>query len=137
MCIIHANACFPIKARLNEVGVEPLVELVDHITETFGPFDITPAPEATDDDLAEENWRGTWSDDYELPDHLPRLDDIKKSARQLKIARTASRVDRNSTPEHAITNGSGEFDADRRGRITKTLAWLHSRGESAVTRLSD
>ena len=124
----HPHNCLCFQDRLNEIGVKPLVEMTDHITETFGPFDITPAP-AMSDGLAEEDWRGAWTSDYELPEYMPRTDDVTGSSRLLKMARATVRSQGEPAPSHVMREVSPDFDAERRNKITKTLAWLHSRGE--------
>ncbi|GFZ45763.1 hypothetical protein JCM24511_03493 [Saitozyma sp. JCM 24511] len=118
-------------SQLNEVGIKPFVPLADFLIDTFGPFDLNPAPDA-EVQSAETEWRGSWHEAYEVPHELvarsERLEELRVAAK------TGGRVwDRPTMERSELLDNDDDVewikpDTERRDRITKTLAWLHSRG---------
>ena len=100
--------------------------MVDYLFDLFGPYDLNPAPDAGFIGEDEE-WRSTWNEEYAVPAEL--LD----SAASFETLRKARRADPHVSQETAALPESlvsrEAFDSDKKERITKTLAFLHSRGQ--------
>ncbi|KAK8869620.1 hypothetical protein IAR55_000187 [Kwoniella newhampshirensis] len=118
---------------LNEIGRKPLIALTDHVVELFGPFDLNPAPSS---DLIEETqeWQGTYDETYRVSDHLlasgERATSLQKTKKSGHGPSDASDLETPTVDLAELDESSvGE---DRQKKITKTLAWLHSRGVDAL-----
>ncbi|ORY20602.1 putative Endothelin-converting enzyme 1 [Naematelia encephala] len=112
--------------KLDEVGLKPLLGLADFILETIGPFDLIPAPE---EDLIDESneWRGTYTDDYEIPEHLAV--DVTHPVGKRRVS--PSHID---SPEQPMYLQAAEnlVKSERTPKITKALSYLASRGKSLL-----
>ncbi|KAL7424231.1 hypothetical protein Q5752_001817 [Cryptotrichosporon argae] len=120
------DGCVDVDA-LNDIGIEPLVSLVDNVLDYFGPFDVASSSKSDDfDSLSSTPWRNTFNDAYVLPKDLEvaaaNVEDLKAARRPVAgLAPLAS-------DESEMTLEPVAFDKERRERITKALAFLHSRG---------
>jgi hypothetical protein len=112
---------------LNDVGLRPFLALEDHLLNIFEPFDINPAPEAVGVAGVAAEWRGSYEKDYELPEHLLEASEMVsrlKSSRHIgKTVASPAMID--------IEEALVKEDKERIQKLTTTLAYLHSRGESA------
>nr|XP_019042435.1 endothelin-converting enzyme [Kwoniella bestiolae CBS 10118]OCF21365.1 endothelin-converting enzyme [Kwoniella bestiolae CBS 10118] len=120
------NSCIDIE-HLNEVGRKPLIQLTDHIVDIFGEFDVDSLSSS---DLLDESaeWKGTFDESYTVPADLVAS---AEEAEQLRQSKKTGGV-RWEVPS-SRAEGVQEFyeyrpNEEREERITKTLAWLHSRG---------
>jgi endothelin-converting enzyme len=120
-----------LKSRLNEVGIKPFVPLADFLIDTFGPFDLNPAPDAEIQSV-ETEWRGSWDEAYEVPQELvarsDRLEELRVAAKTGGWVWERPTMERTEFLDNDDDVESLKPDTERRDRITKTLAWLHSRG---------
>ncbi|WWC60905.1 uncharacterized protein I303_103481 [Kwoniella dejecticola CBS 10117] len=112
--------------HLNDVGRKPLIELTDHIVDIFGEFDVASTPADLLDGSSE--WEGTYDGSYTVPADLITA---AEQGEQLRKAKKTGGVkwDMPSPREPEVQ----EFytyrpNEEREQRITKALAWLHSRG---------
>ena len=79
-----------------------------------------------------ETWRGTWDESYIVSA------DLLASAERVEVLREAKKtggarwtqISAEPLKYKADVIGEGEVDEKRREKMTATLAWLHSRGES-------
>jgi len=104
--------------------------------DVYGPFDLIPAPSAgLQDEVAE--WKGAWRDDYEISS------DLLASAENVDLLKQAKRNGGKKWDKSAASGQVALDDDDllemgsddsKRERLTKTLAWLHSRGALEVSR---
>lgn len=102
------------------------------LIETFGPFDLIPAPELNLEGISEA-WEGAWDESYILPD---RLVEAAAKAEELKEAKRSGRTVftkpvAGDAVRTAVINDVDEFhfDKDRREKITKTMSYLNTRGK--------
>ena len=111
-----------------------MIKLTDHIIELFGPFDLVPAPNS---ELADQrvDWRGLWHDYPRLPDYLIESA-MRKDALDMARSTGRSNFDGDVVQSQDIEESKTTVDKERRDKITKTLAWLDSRGESRIETLS-
>ena len=97
--------------------------------ELFGPFDLIPAPSAELLGEAAE-WTGTWSEDYKVSSEL-----LTSAANVEKLKHSklngGKKWDKSAVSEQLIDEDLVEKKSDdaKREKLTKTLAWLHSRGK--------
>ncbi|WVR05380.1 hypothetical protein IAU60_002394 [Kwoniella sp. DSM 27419] len=119
--------------HLNDVGRKPLIELTDYIVDIFGEFDVDSV-ESTFGLLPEtDEWYGAWQDSYVLPEHLVdtanKVDSLKKAKHTttMGVESGSSQASKASIITLETVDGLKE-DNERKERLTKTLAWLHSRG---------
>ncbi|ODN83287.1 hypothetical protein L202_01458 [Cryptococcus amylolentus CBS 6039] len=119
------SSCIDIDT-LNDVGEKPLLELVEHILSSFGEFDLIPAPKA--EDFREENFSydGAYDESYEVSKELKESAIEVEEMKEAKEHGTFSDL-ADKEPEE-LGAEKVKFSGERRQRITKTLAWLHSRG---------
>lgn len=117
--------------KLNDLGLDPLLPQVKTLLDLFGTFDLVPAPEV-DADVEPFEWSGSWSESYQAPQELIA---IAREAHAIKTARSLGGRKWNKHV-HADTLDDDDVpstrthDEPRRERLTKALAWLHSRGAS-------
>ena len=127
----HASVELNVQDKLNEVGLEPFLPHVKTLLDLFGPFDLIPAPEAEVADVAAE-WWGTWTDDFRIsPALIASAENVQtlkqaKSNGGMKWVETAPR-NKVQLEDEALDERLSEDEKSE--RLTKTLAWLHSRGE--------
>ncbi|ORX33753.1 hypothetical protein BD324DRAFT_584453 [Kockovaella imperatae] len=114
--------------KLSEVGIGPLISLTDKILDMSGPFDTSSSDDAELFNPAEE-WRGEWREDYVVPDHLLERLERHELAKHLGTARI---LHHDHPAELPSEDSKIPVDAERRAKITKTLAWLNSRGASGL-----
>jgi hypothetical protein len=117
----------PSQDKLNKVGLEPLVPLIKTVIDTFGEFDLVPAPDADEEDFV-----AITSDlgGYVLPPTLFQAGERFQLYKEAKnFGRFASQVKRPAFPSADGLVSSAKVDPERREKLTKILAWLHSRGE--------
>lgn len=118
--------------ELNEVGMKPLVPLVEFVLAKFGKFDIVPSPD--EDSLWSDggDWSGAYTEAYEISQDLA----VKgETANEMRHAKKEGKL---SSGKINLTSEQGELEVykhhkssdERRDRITETLAFLHSRGMS-------
>lgn len=96
---------------------------------------MIPAPESAVDSPTAD-WSGSWFEDYETPQEL------LEEAREASVIKTARSSRGMVWNKHMTADPLGDDDAfsmttqdeARRERLTKTLAWLHSRGEIRMAR---
>lgn len=106
---------------------------VETLLELFGEFDLIPAPDADALMVEPADWSGAYDENYEISTELvataEEIADLRnaKSAGGVKWDRTISAAQLSEDDEAAY-----KPDVSRRDRLTKTLAWLNSRGESAI-----
>lgn len=131
------DSCIDID-HLNDVGREPILPLVEHILDIFGPFDLNPAPDAQSDFVGEaEAWTGAWDESYTVPDELllsaEMIDALKLDKKTGRLANVKPKGDvAQQLQVEDLDSSKSTFPEERRKRITKTLAWLHSRGVDAL-----
>ena len=119
-----------LQEALNNVGIPPLLPLTDHIVNTFGPFDLIPAPDAEPSDESEE-WRDSWDDSYIISDDL-----VVAAARTSALRdalRNGQRIRNRSAQDEKLSrslDGTEELkvDKERKEKMTRILAFLHTRG---------
>ncbi|WWC89763.1 uncharacterized protein L201_004689 [Kwoniella dendrophila CBS 6074] len=118
------NSCIDID-RLNDVGRKPLIDLADHIIDIFGEFDVDAISSS---DLSDESseWKGTFDSSYNIPA------DLVATAEQVEQLRKAKK-NGGMKWDAPVARGVQDFyvyrpNEDRERRLTKALAWLHSRG---------
>lgn len=106
--------------------------MADFVLDTFGPYDLIPAPEVELLNQAEDR-QSTWDETYTVPDDLV---DAAMKVEGLKAAkRTGQGVWSQPDASDIVDIGDlGEIEAlkvdhERREKMTKTLAYLHSRGQ--------
>ncbi|WVQ78577.1 hypothetical protein IAT38_000663 [Cryptococcus sp. DSM 104549] len=125
------SSCMDVDA-LNDVGRKPLIDLVEDVLDLFGPFDLDPAPAASLNADTDAPWRGTYSEGYTLPANLRAKGEKAEMLKEgKKFGRGADgRVAPNAEAEELRAEDvkGVKFDQERKARLTKTLAWLHSRG---------
>ncbi|KIR28825.1 endothelin-converting enzyme [Cryptococcus deuterogattii LA55] len=108
---------------LNDIGEKPLIDLVEHVLDIFGEFDVSPY---VDNGLANvEPYEGAYDETYRLPDELIAAAAKVEEIKELKKAALTPDAKREKAELEFILN---EVDEARRHKLTKTLAWLHSRG---------
>lgn len=114
------------KDHLNDVGLKPFLALQDHLLNIFEPFDLNPAPEV---EVAEsESWQGAYHNNYMLPEHLRDAADRAESLSKDRSRKTP--LDQRLQVRAELEDGLVKEDSKRVHKLTTTLAWLHSRGES-------
>ena len=128
LCTPCTWADYSVQDKLNQVGIAPLTELTDFVVDKFGPYDLIPAPEV--DSLVGDDWRGTWTQDYRIPEELVASAEL---AEDLKNHRTHAPIASDDytmpfDPENEDFD-TPTIDSTRQDKMTKILAWLHSRGE--------
>ncbi|KAK4687038.1 hypothetical protein P7C73_g3073, partial [Tremellales sp. Uapishka_1] len=119
--------------RLDDIGIKPLISLVDTILDKFAPFDLIPAPDVQ---AVETEWSGTYDGSYEISP------DLIASAKHVQDMKAMKESGSHLAPSEKRACGDLEvetlkFDKERRARITSTLAWLASRGTSCNSALTD
>jgi hypothetical protein len=102
--------------------------MVDYVIDAFGPFDDISA--SSDVLLDTQEWRGTWDGSYTLSEDLIASANVVETFKDAQ-SRNGIVWDKPSVPVEleGEVETSAKVDEDKRDRITKTLAWLHSRGE--------
>lgn len=133
----HVNIIDRRQDELNSLGLKPIVPLVHHIADLFGPFDLIPASER--DSKVEEtpDWTSTYTDDYELPLDLvamtARVDELRASRQ--RGGHTWEALQAPPLDDEGLDVSMDDHlaeAADRINRLTDTVAWLHSRGETQL-----
>ena len=115
---------------LNDLGLKPLEPLVKHLLDIFEPFDLIPAPDAEVADI-QADWAGTWDESYTVSDDL--LHRAEAVASIQKTRAFARPTEEKPTYElDADVETTTKIDKERSAKLTKTLAYLHSRGESTI-----
>ena len=109
---------------LNDIGEKPLIDLVEHVLDIFGEFDVSSQ---IDNALADaEPYQGAYDESYRLPDELVAAATKVEEIKELKKAVLTPGAEREKVElEHTLNKA----DVERRHKLTKTLAWLHSRGK--------
>ena len=99
--------------------------------DNFAPFDLQPAPDAEVTDL-EAEWSGAHDESFEISA------DLMDRASQIETLRQAKSFGRptEGKPEYDMDMVQIEkaTDSEKVIKLTKTLAYLHSRGEQATAR---
>ncbi|OWT41367.1 endothelin-converting enzyme [Cryptococcus neoformans] len=108
---------------LNDIGEKPLIDLVEHVLDIFGEFDVSSQ---VDNALASaESYKGAYNENYKLPDELIAAAAKGEEIKENKKATLTPGAEKEKVEFEVTLN---EVDAERRHKLTKTLAWLHSRG---------
>ncbi|WVQ69874.1 uncharacterized protein L199_008096 [Kwoniella botswanensis] len=123
------NSCIDIE-HLNDVGRKPIIDLVDHIIDIFGEFDVNSLSSSSDllDESPESEWKGTYDETYTVPADLAVS---AEEFEQLRKAKKSGGVKWDApSPRSQSVQDFYEYrpNEEREARITKALAWLHSRG---------
>lgn len=108
--------------KLNELGIKPLLPLVQQTIDIIGPFDALP-PVQEGGDIGSEP--GKVDRSYTLPDHLEVSAARTAELKRTKAGRVGSQILKKS---HDIEDAGDKHE--RSDKITQALAWLHSRGTS-------
>ena len=105
--------------------MEPLVE---HLLDIFEPFDMIPAPDAEVTET-QADWAGTWDESYTVSEDLLHRAESVAAIKQSRAFERPSEERPNYELE-ADVETMVKIDEERSAKLTKTLAYLHSRGES-------
>lgn len=119
--------------RLNDLGFKPFKPLVEHLLDVFAPFDLQPAPDA-EVASAQADWVGAYDESYAVPDDLTVR---AASVDALRQSRTFGRPNE-VKPLYELDSFKEDdetTDKDQVHKLTKTLAYLHSRGEPNSARV--
>lgn len=124
-----------IQEHLNDLGLKPLEPLVKHLLDIFEPFDLIPAPDA---EVAEvqADWVGSWDESYSVSEDLLHRAESVKAIQQTR-AFGRSEEEKPAYELDAEVETMVKIDKERSAKLTKTLAYLHSRGESSVYHMCD
>lgn len=112
---------------MNDLGFKPFAPLVEHLIDVFAPFDVQPAPDADSVEM-QADWSGAYDEGYIMPIELAERAALVDGIRRM---RTFGRPEGDG-PEYelaALTGDEESVNKDRVQKLTKTLAYLHSRGE--------
>ncbi|WVN86683.1 uncharacterized protein L203_101855 [Cryptococcus depauperatus CBS 7841] len=112
--------------NLNEIGQEPLLKLIKHIVDIFGGFDLDSASD-TEFVAKEPDYKGAYDDSYRIPDDLLVSAERIQELKQTKGAGLVS-LKKVESQHLEISQDLLKFNHERKQKITKALAWLHSRG---------
>lgn len=128
------DSCLDVET-LNEVGMKPLVPLVEYVIDKFGAFDVKYSKDEESISWSDvQDWEGTYGKGYQVPE---RLAGEGERANELRVAKKEGRVvggeaaDKPAGLEVDMEVSKRKKDGERQTRITETLAFLHSRGELA------
>jgi endothelin-converting enzyme len=110
--------------------LKPLEPLVKHLLDIFEPFDLIPAPDAEVTEM-QAGWAGTWDESYTVSeDLLHRAESVASIQKSRAFTRP---TEKESTYElDADLETMVKIDKERSAKLTKTLAYLHSRGKSTI-----
>jgi endothelin-converting enzyme len=110
--------------------LKPLEPLVKHLLDIFEPFDLIPAPDAEVAEM-QADWAGTWDESYTVSeDLLHRAESVASIQKSRAFTRP---TEKESTYElDADLETMVKIDKERSAKLTKTLAYLHSRGKSTI-----
>jgi endothelin-converting enzyme len=110
--------------------LKPLEPLVKHLLDIFEPFDLIPAPDAEVTEM-QAGWAGTWDESYTVSeDLLHRAESVASIQKSRAFTRP---TEKDSTYElDADVETMVKIDKERSAKLTKTLAYLHSRGTSTI-----
>jgi endothelin-converting enzyme len=112
--------------------LKPLEPLVKHLLDIFEPFDLIPAPDAEVAEM-QADWAGTWDESYTVSEDLLHRAEAVASIRQTRgSARPIEEKPTYELDADADVETMVKIDKERSARLTKTLAYLHSRGESTI-----
>lgn len=110
--------------------MKPFEPLVKHLLDIFEPFDLIPAPDAAVAEM-QADWAGSYDDAYMVSEDL--LDRAESVAAIQKTRAFGRATEAKPTYElDAEIETMVKIDEERSAKLTKTLAYLHSRGESAA-----
>ena len=110
--------------------MKPLEPLVKHLLDIFEPFDLIPAPDAEVADM-HADWAGTWSESYTVSeDLLHRAESVAALQQTRSFARPTE--EKPTYELDADLETMVKIDKERSAKLTKTLAYLHSRGVSTI-----
>lgn len=94
--------------------------------DTFAPFDLQPAPDAEVADL-QADWAGAYDESFivpaELTDRASRVEGLRKTKSFGRPTETKPEYDMDNVQIEKAT------DSEKVLKLTKTLAYLHSRGK--------
>ena len=113
--------------HLNDLGLNPFEPIVKHLLDIFEPFDLIPAPDAEVAEMQAE-WIGSWDASYVVQEDLLRTAELAKTVKQTRAF--GRPTEEKPTYElDADFVATSKIDKERSAKLTKTLAYLHSRGE--------
>lgn len=129
------DSCMDVNT-LNTVGLEPFLPLSDFVLESFGKFNLNPMP-GDDAFVGGDDVTGAYTDDYVLPAELV------KAAAEVEYYRNAKNrgsfgpaPTEHVSAESLVDLKTPEISKERRDKITKTLAFLHSRGVDSLVQFA-
>jgi hypothetical protein len=115
--------------RLNDLGLKPFAPLAQHLLDIFAPFDLIPAPDA---DVAEieADWVMVDDESYMVPEELmARSAEIEAIKSTRSFGRPTESKPVYDLEEEIGTESKDKSNDERVAKLTKTLAYLHSRGK--------
>lgn len=114
---------------INKKGIEPIMPLINDITDILGPFLVSDLAS----DETTEDWEGTYTESYQVPEHLKV--DVSGNSLGKPIPKTAASVE--TLEPRSLQNVLGQEVAStstkRKDALTQALAYSHSRGGSRLT----
>ncbi|WVF71990.1 hypothetical protein IAT40_006801 [Kwoniella sp. CBS 6097] len=121
------SSCIDID-HLNDVGRKPLIDLTDYIVDIFGEFDVDSLSSEVELLNVADEWRGAYDDSYTVSDDLLAFAEKADTLKQAK--KTGTVKWEVPAPEEPTIQEFYQYrpNDEREERITKALAWLHSRG---------
>jgi hypothetical protein len=108
---------------LNDLGLKPFEPLAKHLFDIFAPFDLVPAPDA---DVAEIE-AIVQDETYTVPETLMERAHAIETIKQTRAFGRPTEAKPTYDLDVEIETKS-EIDEERVFKLTKTLAYLHSRG---------
>lgn len=122
--------------KVNSVGIEPLMPLVNTLIDLLGPFNV-PGSYGVQDSLNDpDDFEGTFDDDsYRIPEHL-RIDDVvdvygsKRGKKHASPLTDAGKTE--YTKSSTRTSNIPSFAPNKKRALTEALSFAHSRGVDAL-----
>lgn len=116
---------------LNDKGAQPIIPMVKEVIKTIGTFDLNPMPDSDSDSFADEAfWRGAYTPDYVVPEDLRATAFSPKDVHER--LRRAGKVEVSEPVTLDLETKPKPEDPTRTQKITKALAFLHSRSVDAL-----
>lgn len=107
---------------------------MQHVIDIFAPFDLQPAPDADEHTEMNADWVDSYDEEYAVPAELM---DRASAVAALRQSQRFGRASEEKPTYEIEAQGSDEtVDKERTAKLTKTLAYLHSRGQSRTISIS-